>query len=653
MKSSVFSAATLLASLLLFVPVQAQEFKMKWGDVPVDDIRMTSFEADTNAHAVILGELGEVEVDVRGRVMYNYHIRVKLLSEAAYDDWGTFYIRYWDGDYPERISKVQGNTYVLDDRGKVVRHKLDKKQIFKEKVTDDVGQMQFTMPALEPGAVVEYRYTMSTENPVLLPDWDFQHSEPTLWSEYRATLSQHFGYVQVHSVPYFSVEEEQEAIGPEGKSTEYRWAIKNMPALREEPYITTLEDYKAKIEFQLAKYVVPGYSPQTYMSTWKELAQELRESASFGGAMKGSKRVRTLTEEVTAGITDPHEKLKAIHNYVRSTITWDGKYRFFADNKMDNVIKDGTGSNAEQTMLLIAMLRSAGIEAYPVLLSTRGHGAITRLYPLLSQFNYVVTKANVNGKEYMLDSTDPLAPSDLLPMRALNGSGWLVSETTDQWVPLRSSEKYVQLVRMEGSLDEFGRLEGQLTASSDGYGALALRSILDETSADDIVREELLDELDGMEVSGVQIENRDDIEQPLSVSAAISLDGFAQQAGDFIYVNPHALSRVEENPLRLEERSFPVDLGFPYDIVYSVQIKLPEGYEVQETLPDTRMVLPEKGGVFQRSTQVNDGQLVMQTRFVLSKDKYSPKMYKNLREMYDRVVAAEAEQIVLMRGSNE
>ena len=47
------------------------------------------------------------------------------------------------------------------------------------------------------------------------------------------------------------------------------------------------------------------------------------------------------------------------------------------------------------------------------------------------------------------------------------------------------------------------------------------------------------------------------------------------------------------------------------------------------------------------------GQLVMQTRFVLSKDKYSPKMYKNLREMYDRVVAAEAEQIVLMRGSNE
>ena len=61
---------------------------------------MTTFEADTNAHAVVLGELGEVEVDVRGRVMYNYHIRVKLLSEAAYDDWGAFYIRYWDGDYP-------------------------------------------------------------------------------------------------------------------------------------------------------------------------------------------------------------------------------------------------------------------------------------------------------------------------------------------------------------------------------------------------------------------------------------------------------------------------------------------------------------------------------------------------------------------------
>ena len=643
----------LIASLFLVVSVYAQDYSMKWGDVPLEDVQMTSFEADSNAQAVILGEFGEVEVDVRGRVMYRYHLRVKLLAEAAYDEWGTYAIPYWDGSYPQRISKVQGNTFVLGPNGKVVRHKLGKKEIFKENVAENVEQIRFTLPALEPGAVVEYRYTMSTENPVYLPNWDFQHSEPTRYSEYKATIANYFGYVQVNSVPRFDVETKDEVIGPEGNSMQYRWGVKNMPALREEPYITTLEDYKAKIEFQLSSFDFPGTPRETFLSTWEELAQELRRESEFGGAMKASKRVRALAEEITAGITDPHEKLHALHNYVRSNVTWNGEYGVYSENKLDNIVKDGTGSVGGQTLLLIAMLRSVGIESYPVVLSTRGNGAITRLHPLLTQFDYVIANANIGGKDYFLDSTNPLAPSDLLPLRALNELGWLIGDDTEKWISLNSSSKYVQLVRMEGSLDELGRLEGQLSASTDGYGALALRSMLSKGGEKDKVSGELLDELDGMEISGVQIENEADLEKPLSMSAELALDGFAQQAGDFLYVNPHALSRIDENPLRLEERAFPVDLGYAYDWVYSIQLQLPEGYEVQESLKDTRMVLPDKGGMFQRSTQINGNQLVMQTRFTLSKSKYSPKMYKNLRELYDRVVAAEAEQVVLMRAGEE
>lgn len=643
----------LVASLFLVVSVDAQDYRMKWGDVPLEDVQMTSFEADSNAQAVILGEFGEVEVDVRGRVMYRYHLRVKLLSEAAYDDWGTYALSYWDGSYPQRISKVQGNTFVLGQDGKVVRHKLGKKEIFKENVADNVKQLRFTLPALEPGAVVEYRYSMSTENPVYLPDWDFQHSEPTRYSEYKATIANYFGYVQVNSVPRFDVETKEEVIGPEGNSMQYRWGVKDMPALREEPYITTLEDYKAKIEFQLSSFDFPGTPRETFLSTWEELAEELRKESDFWGAMKAGKRVRALAEEITAGITDPHEKMHALHNYVRSNITWTGEYGVYAGNKLDNIVKDGSASVGGQTLLLIAMLRSVGIESYPVVLSTRSNGAITRLHPLLTQFDYVIANASIGGKDYFLDSTNPLAPSDLLPLRALNGLGWLIGDDAEKWISLNSSSKYVQLVRMEGALDEFGRLEGKLSASTDGYGALAIRSMLNEGGERDKVGNELLEELDGMEISGVQIENEGDLEKPLSMSAELALDGFAQQAGDFLYVNPHALSRINENPLRLEERAFPVDLGYAYDWVYSIQLQLPEGYEVQESLKDTRMVLPDKGGMFQRSTQISEDKLVMQTRFTLSKSKYSPNMYKNLRELYDRVVAAEAEQIVLMRAGEE
>ena len=146
------------------------------------------------------------------------------------------------------------------------------------------------------------------------------------------------------------------------------------------------------------------------------------------------------------------------------------------------------------------------------------------------------------------------------------------------------------------------------------------------------------------------MQNKDDLEKAVTISAEVAVDGFGQSAGDFLYVNPHALSRWEENPLRLEKRAFPVDIGYPLDFVYSVQITLPQGYTLQDNIADTRLVLPEKGGMFMRSTTVENGTLVMQTRFKLDKDRYSPKVYSDLRELFDRVVAAEAEQIVLKRS---
>ena len=646
----------LLASLFLVLfsftlSTTAQELKMKFGDVSLADLQMTSFDADTNAQAVILGELGKVTVDVRGNIKYDYHIRVKLLSEAAYEDWGTVAIPYWNGEYSasERLSKVQGNTFVLDQSGKAVRHKLGKKEIFKEKVSDKWMQLRFTLPALEPGAVVEYRYSMTTENPVFLPDWDFQHSEPTIWSEYRATISQNFGYVQVHNVPYFSIEDEQQITGPEGDSNEYRWVIKDMPALREEPYITTLEDYKAKIEFQLSKYVFPGSPVQSYLSTWDQLAKELREDPEFGGAMKGTKKIRNQAEALTAGVEDPHEKLKLIHDYVRSNITWDGKYRYYASGRLDKVVSAGAGSNGDQIMILIAMLRSVGLEAYPVLLSTRRHGAITRLYPLLSQFNYMVAKVNVRGKEYLVDCTDPMAPVDLLPLRALNRVGWLVGDAGAQWVPLNATSKYMSMIQLDGEMDEYGRLTGKVTASSGGYNALEVRTAIAEEGESEIVNTAILDEMESMQVNLIEIQNKDDYEKGVTVVADLTVEEFAQQAGDFLYVNPHALSRWDENPLRLEKRTFPVDIGYPLDYIYMVQINLPQGYTIQDTIADTRMVIPGKGGLFQRSTTVENGVLKMQTRFTLNKERYDPGTYKDLRELFDRVVAAEAEQIVLKR----
>ena len=54
---------------------------------------------------------------------------------------------------------------------------------------------------------------------------------------------------------------------------------------------------------------MPGYSPESYLGTWGELAEELIGSKDFGRAMKPSKKIRELVETLTEGISDPYQKM--------------------------------------------------------------------------------------------------------------------------------------------------------------------------------------------------------------------------------------------------------------------------------------------------------------------------------------------------------
>ncbi len=630
--------------------VYGQTKPMKWGNIPQEDLQMISYEADTNAVAVILGEYGEIKVEQSGEMVFDYHIRVKLLSEAAYDDWGTYYLTYNKGQLKERIRDVEGQTFVLSpEGGKPAKHKLGKKSIFKEKLDGNFEQIRFTLPALAPGAVVEFRYKLISDTPVFLPDWTFQHDEPTRWSELRADISWYYNHVRISTVRNYAIDEEEKSNMPGQKSVKYRWAMNDVPALREEPYVTTIEDYRQKMEFQLASYYHPNQGTIQYMRNWDELAKELRDIGEFGRAFKSNKIISNLAKELTAGIGSSKDQMIAIFEYVRDNHRWDGGYGYIPDHHLPGTLKKDRISAADQTVLIVALLRAAGLEANPVLISTRSHGRVKKAYPIFSQFNYVITHVNIGGRDYFLDATEEKGPYNVLTERALNSPGWMVTKSRHEWVPIRSGAKYTQLINLNGKVAADGSVELDLSSSSSGYRALELREALAGTDADEFVGQNIIEKTGEFEVRDIQITNEDSLLKPLNVEADLRIQSFGFVAGDFMYFSPHAVSTWEENPLRLPERSFPVDFSYPRDYVYNLRLELPEGYSVHEQLQNMNLKLPQKGGAFRRSCVVEGNMLVVQSRFTLTNSVYPARMYKNLREMYDRVVAAQAEQIVLKK----
>lgn len=648
MSSRILGVSLVLSCLFLF-SANAQPKPMKWGSVPIEDLQMTSYDADTNAVAVILGEYGEIKVDQAGQLQFNYHVRVKLLSEAAYEDWGTYALTFNRGQLNERIRNVEGLTHVLTPGGRAEKHKLGKKSIFKEKLDGDYEQIKFTLPALAPGAIVEYRYKLLSDSPVLLPDWTFQHNEPTRWSELRADISRYYNHVRLSTVGQYTIEEEQENIVDQ--SMMYRWAVNDVPALRQEPFVTTIEDYRLKLEFQLASYFHPNIGTTKYLRSWEELADELRQINEFGRAFNPPKSVAQLSQQITAGLTTPKEKVEAVHAYVRTKYPWNGDYGFIPDRNLNNIVKGGSASAPEQAILMVGLLREAGVEANPVLVSTRQHGKVKTIYPIFSQFNYLAASVKMGGNYQLLDATNKFSPYTVVDERVLNGAGWMVTKKGHEWIPIKSTAKYMQMIDLSGKLTPDGRAEFDLKSSNAGYRAAYLRTRLPEFSQNEFVLETILEKTGEYELSNVQLANVDSLFKPFDVSAGVGMQNFGVVAGDMMYFSPHALSVFEENPLKLPNRTFPVDFSYPRDYVYTLRLELPEGYTVQEQPANMNLKLPEKGGAFRRSCTLQGNMLIVQSRLTFSKSSYSPKMYRNLRELFDRVVAAQADQIVLKKGA--
>jgi hypothetical protein len=159
---------------------------ISWGEVPGDQLAMKAYTPDSLASAVILCDFGDVHFDQDFRVIFKRHCRIKILTRAGFS-WGSVGIQYYAKDKTQRVRDIEGMTITAGADGKVETKELDDNSIFTEDRDNGFKIIRFTMPGLTEGCIVEYRYTL--ESPAYwFPDWEFQTSEPTLWSELRTTV---------------------------------------------------------------------------------------------------------------------------------------------------------------------------------------------------------------------------------------------------------------------------------------------------------------------------------------------------------------------------------------------------------------------------------------------------------------------------------
>ncbi len=652
--------ASFIFSFIHSSAIQAQDPPIRWGEIPKEDLQMKSYPPDSNATAIILCDYGESSLNNDVDVVFKRHVRIKILTTKGYE-WGTFDIGLYTKGHEEHIIDIEGITYTLDSRGEVVKKELNSDDIVEENADNDHTRFKFTLPGLTPGCVIEVRYTIIANNLWRIRDWEFQHSEPVRWSEYRIRFPKSIAYsaVSVGYEPYV-ISERSEVIQTFSGLQSYfgddnvpcnqlRWAVRDLPALRNEPFITTIGDYLNKVDVQLAGYAFVRTGVKEFMTTWQAMVNELTENKNFLEKVDDTRQVRKRAEEITAGLSSPEERMKAIYNWVSKSIVWTGQNRPSAEQDVDEVLESKKGSSGEITFLLLSLLKSANIEADPVILSTRDNGIIQDLYPIVNQFNYVLARVTIGSHYYYLDATDPTRPLDLLPTKVLNTRGLLMKKDSVVWIPFTSTKRYADVSLGMINIDANGSITGTLEDVYQDYAALFTRRDLKDKKDIDIAKKEFDAEEMGLAIDSVSISGKDSITAPLKLKAWISSPAYAQNNGDLIYINPHILNRSTTNPFKSKIRKFPVDYSYPRSYASTVVLTLPDSFAVKALPKDRSLYVGSSLLSYTQRVQADSNQVRIVTKMDVRETEIKPKYYEELRNFYAQIVGIDSDQLVLER----
>ncbi|WP_051605765.1 DUF3857 domain-containing protein [Polaribacter sp. Hel_I_88] len=627
------------------------EKSSKMGQTSLDELAMTVYDKDSTATAVVLYEHANIYLDKKNgfNTRTDFYYRIKILDQKAFDLANVVINSY----KKEKIIDLKAITYNISENGKIQTTNLNDNTIFKVEESEAWTAHKFTFPNIKVGSVLEYSYSKISPYSGI-DDWYFQSDIPKIKSEFDAAILGNYKY-NIRIIGYLNLDKDEPSINKkciyidgllgDAACAIYSYGMYDVPAFKEEDFMLSKKNYVSRLTFDLKSYTSPRGKTERYTTTWKEADKKLKDIFFNNQTSKKGFFKRRIPEDILA-IENQLEKAKSIYTFIQNHYSWNEKYWNSEDEKVKDAFEDRSGSAGEINLSLFNALEAADIEAELVILSTRNHGLPTTLYPVIFDFNYVVIKTTINGKEYYLDATDKFSPFGQVPLRTLNGQARVINfKKESNWVVLQPKTKSSINTSAKLKLNENGNFVGNLLTRRIGYIAQNQREKLSILGKNNYIKE-FEEDNSNIEVDSYEVHFKDNLEKPLQEIFEVTIfmnDELTQKAR----INPFFFNRLKENPFKLKERNYPVDFGFAKSSTFTLSLEVPDTYKVTQLPEQMAISLPNNSGTFLLKT-VNKGNVVnVITRFSLNKKTYSSEEYFSLKEFFKRIVIAESSYIII------
>ncbi len=670
---------TFFLSILIvwpFVMAMAEgEVNMKFGKPTKEEMQMTTYEADPEADAVVLCRLTDVEYIIQENgylVDYREKCRIKVLKPA-----GTRYAKVvvpymmnmshgsklgglrfsmfanqltagpssdlgYDGgsmtseamgDYSdESVEDLKATAFNLKN-GKVVKSQLKKADVVKKEIDEQNYQLEFTVPDVEVGTVIEYEYTIHSELFWLLHDWFAQREIPVVYAKLDMNIP---GYLMfnmeehgiqrltctcTNGVVRYKLVSDPMSNPVSAVSNHYVCVGRDLMAMPKDDYVYCAEDWRAGVTAELKQFRLRGTMQMDYAKTWEQIDQMILDDEDLGKQLGDHSPLRdVLKEKKIEEIADKNERAVAVYQLVMSKVKWDGTYKMRPE-KTSETLSKGIGSNADINMLLIQSLNDVGLNAVPVVLRTRDQGQLPFNFPSLQKLtSFVVGIVTDAGRNVYIDASSKNGYLNVLPENLLVERARLVMKNKrSMWVNLQQVTKSQKSILIDAVLTPDGVLKGKQTIRYEGLAAQKYRQ---EKGIDDF----------GLEAT----ETSDFTLQGQVADGAISICPFP--------------SPMKVSPFKAESRKMPVEFASTGKNRVVINIALPEGYALQGEPRNTTIVSTDKGLEGRYQTSTGNDKVMLSCQFSINKLTHSEKSYGDLKQIFDLFSQYNTEPLVFKKA---
>lgn len=608
---------------------------------------------DTTASAAILYKKGKTYFEINNRywiMVTEVYTRVKIYKKEGYE-YANGEITFYSGDKKANATFIEGNTYDLVG-GTIVKTSLKPEGQFEEYPYEGYTTKKIVLPNVKEGSVVEYKYVIRTPYFTNIEDWYFQYDIPVNSIKYEVKIPAYFNYniYTKGSQKISNLQLKPEMNDDTGvNETTFIYEANEISAFKDEGYMNNRENYISMLKHELASVHMPNTEPVYYANDWATVANSIYENENFGRELRFSSYFEKDVDMVIKPGMSARDKAIAIFEFAKARMNWNEKNSYLCKQGVKKAYETRQGNTAEINLMLTAMLRYAGFNANPVLVSTRANGVA--IYPTRTAYNYVITAVDVenNGEVMLLDATSKYTQPNIMPTRALNWKGRMIMKNgKTAEIDLMPNAISKEVIQMSVDMDKEGKVSGKIRDMYYDYYAYRFREKLSDKNDD-----EKMDRLEkyykGMLITEYAALNTNDLTKPVIEEYSFSHDGVVDIIGGKIFFNPMLFFAQTVNPFKSEKREYPIDFGFPKQDKYLINIKLPEGYVVENLPAPLSLVMEQNVGSFKYNIVNTTGMLQLSVSYDINYANISQDYYDTIRDFFKKMIEKQTEKIVLKK----